>query len=391
MAKLSMIVTFLMTVLGTFGGAHLVVWWRLVRQTQLPTAAASAASAALFVGAFAMPLSLALVRRAPQAVGQAPLWVSFVWMGSFFYLFLATLSAWLLEAGVRLVQPPWLAQLPAATLPRLGAGFAVVVAVCATLAALDNVRRGPYLTVTEVPLARLPATMDGLRVVQLSDVHVAGLLKRDYVERVVALAMAQKPDVVVLTGDLVDGDVPELEADIAPLGALKAPLGTYVITGNHEYYSGADAWLAHYARLGMRPLRNEHVVLARGGAAIDLAGIDDWTAHNFGHGHGADLDRALRGHDPARCVVLLAHQPRAAAEAEAKGVDLLLSGHTHGGQLWPFGYLVRLVQPYLQGLSRLGKLSIYVNRGTGYWGPPMRLGAPAEVSLLVLRARPDAP
>jgi predicted MPP superfamily phosphohydrolase len=186
---------------------------------------------------------------------------------------------------------------------------------------------------------------------------------------------------VCITGDLVDGSVGELGHLVAPLADLRAKDGVFFVTGNHEYYSGADAWIAHVRKLGVRVLRNERVPI-RGEQGFDLAGIDDATAHHFGH--GADLRGALRGRDPSRAVVLLAHQPKAIAEAADLGVDLQLSGHTHGGQLFPFNYLVKLQQPYVDGLHARAKTQIYVSRGTGWWGPPMRVMAPAEITRLTL-------
>jgi predicted MPP superfamily phosphohydrolase len=193
--------------------------------------------------------------------------------------------------------------------------------------------------------------------------------------------------VVVVTGDLVDGSVDRLRHAVAPLVELKARHGCFFVTGNHEYYSGAVAWCRHLTTLGLRVLRNERVEIGRDGCVFDLAGIDDYSAHGFGHGHGADLARAVEGRDRSRALVLLAHQPRAVAEAQRHGVDLQLSGHTHGGQIWPFHLLVRLQQPVVSGLVKLGQTFLYVSNGTGYWGPPMRLGAPAEVTEIVLRSQ----
>jgi predicted MPP superfamily phosphohydrolase len=159
----------------------------------------------------------------------------------------------------------------------------------------------------------------------------------------------------------------------------------YFVTGNHEYYSGAAPWCEELARLGIKVLRNERVIIGDAEASFDLAGIDDAHARDFGDGHGADLARAVHGRDPARELVLLAHQPRAVFEAVVHGVGLQLSGHTHGGQIWPWNWLVRLQQPVVAGLARFGDTQVYVSRGTGYWGPPMRLGAPAEITRVTLR------
>ncbi|MCO4762426.1 MAG: metallophosphoesterase [Myxococcales bacterium] len=263
-------------------------------------------------------------------------------------------------------------------------------ALLAGSAALHSATRDPKVQRVEVTLDRLPKELDGFKIVQISDLHVSATIKRPYVERVVAMANELAPDLVALTGDLMDGSVPLLRDDMAPIGDLKSTHGSYFCTGNHEYYSGVEPWLVELRRLGVRVLRNERV----GVVGLDVAGIDDAQAARFGGDHGPDLKKALAGRNPERPVVLLAHQPKAIDEATEMGVDLVLSGHTHGGQIWPFGFLVRLAQPYVAGLHthRLGgrATQIYVSRGTGYWGPPMRLGAPHELTLITLRSAEDA-
>jgi predicted MPP superfamily phosphohydrolase len=185
----------------------------------------------------------------------------------------------------------------------------------------------------------------------------------------------------------VDAGVDELREEVAPLADLVTEQGVFFVTGNHEYFSDARAWVRHLPTLGVDVLRNERVAIRRGGASFDLAGIDDRTAAVSGvPGHGADLDAALDGRDDATPVVLLAHQPVMVEQARAAGVDLQLSGHTHGGQLWPFDYLIRLDQPSVGGLSRHGDTQLYVTSGAGYWGPPMRVGARPEVTVVELRS-----
>jgi predicted MPP superfamily phosphohydrolase len=214
--------------------------------------------------------------------------------------------------------------------------------------------------------------------------HIGLTIGRDFVEDVVRKVNALEPDIVAITGDLIDGSVEDLGAAVAPLGEIEARLGTFFVTGNHEYYSGADSWLAFLGTLDIRVLRNEHVELSKDGEAIHLAGVDDWTAHQFGNGHGSDMARAMAGRDASKPVILLAHQPIQFDEARAHGVDLQISGHTHGGQIFPFGLLTRLAQPFLSGLHQRGDSQIYVSSGTGYWGPPMRIAAPAEITLIEL-------
>jgi len=266
----------------------------------------------------------------------------------------------------------------------LGAGIALVAGGAGTLAARSGLTELVVKNV-EVELARLPEAMAGTTIVQLSDIHVGSTIQREYIERVVHAANSLDADLIVITGDLVDGSVEQLREHVAPLANLKAKHGVFFVTGNHDYYSGATAWCAEVERLGIRVLRNERVSIGNGDASFDLAGVDDYSAARFGHGHGPDLEKALAGRDPGREVVLLAHQPRQIYEAERKGVGLMLSGHTHGGQIFPWNFFVRLQQPVVAGLARFGDSQVYVSCGTGYWGPPMRLGAPAEVTKIVLQ------
>jgi uncharacterized protein len=196
-----------------------------------------------------------------------------------------------------------------------------------------------------------------------------------------------QPDVVAITGDLVDGSVAELGAAVAALGDLKAKHGVYFVTGNHEYYAGAHEWVAYLGTLGIRVLRNERVTIGEGESAFDLAGVDDWTAGQHASDHGHDLPKALAGRDESRELVLMAHQPRSITEAAERGVGLQLSGHTHAGQIWPWRYFVYLQQPFVAGLAKRKDTWIYVSPGTGYWGPPMRLGSRAEITRVILERR----
>lgn len=247
--------------------------------------------------------------------------------------------------------------------------------------------RGEHEVVdVEVPLARLPKALDGFSIVQLSDLHVGMTIDRAFVQRVVDHANRLSPDLVALTGDLVDGPVKELRDDIAPLAGLRAKHGVYSVTGNHEYYAGADPWIAEITRLGVRYLRNEMVTIGDGDETFHLAGVDDHGARRY-RGHGEDLATALADRDPARALVLLAHQPRQVRRAAKHGVDLQLSGHTHGGQIWPWHYIVSLQQGgLLAGRYTHGATQLYVTRGCGYWGPPVRLLAPLEITRVILRA-----
>jgi hypothetical protein len=244
-------------------------------------------------------------------------------------------------------------------------------------------RVAPVVEVT-VPLAGLPKELEGFTIAQISDLHVGPTIKRNFVTAIVERVNRLKADMIAITGDVVDGSVPDLAQHTEPLARLESRHGTYFVTGNHEYYSGAHAWIRELERLGARVLMNEHVVLDHDGAALTVAGVTDWSAHHFDPSHKSDPHAAVEGAPAHAPKVLLAHQPRSALFAEPAGFHLQLSGHTHGGQFWPWNLLVRLQQPFTAGLNRLGRLWVYTSRGTGYWGPPMRFGVPSEITRIRL-------
>ena len=240
----------------------------------------------------------------------------------------------------------------------------------------------PQVVHADVPLAGLPAEFEGLRVALISDLHVGPSRGRAFTQRVVDLVNAESPDLVLIAGDLVDGTVGLVGPDLTPLSQLSAPLGVFGVSGNHEFYADdGGRWLDVWDDLGIRTLRNERVMLSRGTEQIRLAGIHDYSSPSP---YEPDLPAALDGGDPDSFTLLLAHQPRQALEASDLGVDLQLSGHTHGGQLWPFGFLVGLQQPQVEGLGMIGDTAIYTTRGAGAWGPPMRVGAAPEVTIVTL-------
>jgi uncharacterized protein len=253
-----------------------------------------------------------------------------------------------------------------------------------TLVGYFMARRVAPVRRIQVPLAGLAPELEGFTIAQISDVHVGPTIRRDFVEAMVDRVNGLQADMVAITGDVVDGSVRELAPHTEPLGRLASRHGTYLVTGNHEYYSGAHGWIHEFRRLGARVLLNEHVVLKRAGASVAVAGVTDYSAHHFDPGHRSDPHGAIAGAPADAVRILLAHQPRSAHHAERAGYHLQLSGHTHGGQFWPWNFFVPLQQPFTAGLNRLGKLWIYINRGTGYWGPPMRFGIPSEITLIEL-------
>lgn len=381
--------------LSLVGAVHYYLWARLVRDPGLSPQLHRGLTLLFWALFVTVPLGLVLARMIEGGAGRTFLWVSFTWLGMVLLLFVVVGALDLLRAGTLLGWHAFESQGHADAerrhlLSRLLAGAAAVIAGGLGFASLRSGLSGAMAHEIRVRLARLPSELDGTTIVQLSDVHVGPTLQRAFIEEIVRKTNALSPDVIAITGDLVDGSVDALRHHIEPLKDLRARYGVFFVTGNHEYYSGAEEWCAELTRLGIRVLRNERVAIGSGEASYDLAGIDDYHAEQFGGGHGADLERATAGRDPSRELVLLAHQPRAVFEASERGVGLQLSGHTHGGQIWPWNWLVRLQQPVVSGLARFGETLIYVSNGTGYWGPPMRLGAPAEITKVVLLAPEEA-
>ncbi|HEX6276271.1 MAG TPA: metallophosphoesterase [Polyangiaceae bacterium] len=369
------------------GGVHYYVWLRLVRDPALPPMAFRVLTGVL-LGLFVLvPVSFFL-RRSEASFTVPVVWVASVWLGILLLLFFTLLAGDVLRGAAllatKLTNDGPVDPARRTVLARILAVGVTLVTASLSLAAVRSGLARVALRDIDVRLKRLPGRMNGTVIVQLTDVHVGPTIGREFIEEIVELTNAATPDVVAITGDLVDGSVAELRDHVAPLAKLRARYGVYFVTGNHEYYSGADDWCRELERIGIRVLRNERVTIGEGDDSFDLAGIDDHGASGFGGDHGADLPRAVRGRDPARELVLLAHQPRAVFDAVKHGVGLQLSGHTHGGQIWPWNYFVRLQQPVVSGLARFGETLVYVSNGTGYWGPPMRLAAPAEVTRIRL-------
>jgi predicted MPP superfamily phosphohydrolase len=378
---------FLLVFSALVASLHYYLWHRMVRAPELRPRAQAWGKRLLIGFGVAMPLSMFLVQILPRSVGT---WISFVvytWMGLgamlVSVLFLTELMRGAVHVSSRVLSRP-LDKDRRTFLSRTIAGSAGMItfgmAGSGAVSALGEVA----LKKVNISLRRLPKELSGMRVVQLSDVHIGPTIGKQWLAEIVGRVNALEPHLVVITGDLVDGSVEALREHTAPLGDLRAKYGVYFCTGNHEYYSGVEAWMKELERLHVRVLHNERVSIGEGDASFDLAGVDDWTGGTYVKGHGPNIKKALEGRDPSRELVLLAHQPRQIFEARDEGVGLQLSGHTHGGQIFPITMLVRLNQPFVAGLDRLGDTQIYVSRGTGYWGPPMRVGAPAEITLLEL-------
>ena len=340
--------------------------------------------AMLLASALLMPMALLARRVRTQPRADRLAWAGALAMGLFSSLFVLTLLRDALLFAVAFVA--WVAPGTLA-LGEVASGTAAAVpllGLAVTLWGFVNARRTAAVVSVDVPIADLPSGLHGFTIAQISDIHVGPTIKRAYLKRIVEAVNRLDADMVAVTGDLVDGSVRELAGHVAPLGALSSRHGTFFVTGNHEYYSGAPAWVTELRRLGLNVLMNEHVVLQHGDASLLVAGVTDFSAHHFDPAQRSDPQAALAGAPEAGTRVLLAHQPRSAEAAERAGFHLQLSGHTHGGQFLPWNLFVRFQQPFTAGLHKLRRLWVYTSRGTGYWGPPKRFGAPSEITRLRL-------
>ncbi|HEU5073358.1 MAG TPA: metallophosphoesterase [Polyangiaceae bacterium] len=382
MSRLLSFRVFFLLMTSIVGGAHYFVWVRLIRDAQLAPGVHRALTLLLVFLFLLIPGTLLSFRSLSPESAKPLSFLAFGWLGLLLFVFTLLLVGELARGLVALgrlvvdAAPPDPSR--RAALARLFAGAVTLATLGLGAAALRSGLARVAVKRVDVALSRLPETMRGTTIAQLTDVHIGPTIGKDFLEDIVARTNQIQPDIVAITGDLVDGSVEDLRQHVAPLRDLKARYGVYFVTGNHEYYSGTEEWCEELERLGIRVLRNERVSIGDGAAAFDLAGVDDYSAGS------PDLAKALAGRDSSRELILLAHQPKAIHEAERLGVGLQLSGHTHGGQLWPWKYLVRLQQPVVSGLEQIGRALIYVSNGTGYWGPPMRLGAPAEITQIVL-------
>jgi predicted MPP superfamily phosphohydrolase len=360
---------------------HAYVGWRLLPELAPATLALVATTLWLAASFVATPLWPIARRVTRQPLKDRLTFFSMLALGSFSSLLVLTFFR-----DVALLAAAAIGATSFEGAVRTQGALAVpLLAAVATIVGFINARRRARVRRVDIPIAGLPAALNGFSIAQISDLHVGATIKREYLERVVDAVNDLHADMIAVTGDLVDGSVRDLARHTEPLSRLAARHGTFFVTGNHEYYSGATAWIRELRRLGLSVLMNEHVVLLHGGAAVVVAGVTDYNAGLFDPAQRSDPAAAMKG-APGNAGVrlLLAHQPRSAFAAAPAGFDLQLSGHTHGGQFFPWNFVVRLFHPFTAGLHRLGKLWVYISRGTGYWGPPKRLGAPSEITYLRL-------
>lgn len=376
----------LITAITLIALLHTYIGLRLIPALNLGVTGEIVAVAGLAMSTALIPLGLLArrLRRWRDGLG----WAGLLATGLFSSLLVLTLlrdliliPAWFLVSGTAFYG-----------LSHVSAIVAPVLALLVTVAGLVNARRLARVVEVEIPFAGLPETFDNFTIAQISDVHVGPTIKRGYLQAIVNRVNQLEADMIAITGDLVDGRVAQLAGHVEPLAQLSARYGSYFVTGNHEYYSGVHEWLGEIRRLGVKTLLNEHVILRRGPHSLVVAGVTDFSAHTIEPAHRSDPLGALAGAPgDAPFRILLAHQPRSAHAAARAGYQLQLSGHTHGGQFLPWNFFVRFQQPFTAGLRRIDNLWVYTSRGTGYWGPPKRLGAPSEITLIRLVKRTDRP
>ncbi len=383
--------------------SYTYIGWRLIKPSTFPVRKKRLAWAILLIMPLLVPLSFLLqITMEGSSWSDVLGWVAYISMGFFSLLFALLLTRDLFWGIVRIVRK--IASLIRAisirkpipgndpTDPERRQFFVqsmnlgiVGLSTLMTGFGIYEARRQATLVEVSVPIAGLPRDFDGYRIAQITDIHVGPTIKRDYVEMVADEVNRLDADMIALTGDLVDGSVPGLRDDVAPLRDLDAPDGKYFVTGNHEYYSGVMPWIDEIDRMGFTVLMNEHRILRKGPAGIVLAGVTDYHAGRFVESHASDPTEAIAGAPEGLVRILLAHQPRSIHAASRLKYDLQISGHTHGGQYLYGNLLVAMSQPYLKGLHLHEGTWIYISTGTGYWGPPLRLGVPSEITVITLK------
>ncbi len=365
--------------LSLAGGLHWAVWALITEASAPDSLFAIGLGVYLCLSTLAIPIGFMSLRARNPRWGAVMSWTGLLALGLFSSLLvLALLRAALLPAlgGLGVDVLDW---------TDASAWGVVALALLVTIAGLVVARMSPAVVHVDIALDGLPEGLHGFRIVQITDIHVGPTIRRGHLQRIVDKVNALQADLVAITGDVVDGDVATLQAHVAPLQQLQAREGVALVLGNHELYSGAQAWVIEFRRLGLRVLLNEHVIVRRGGATLAVAGVTDHTTGRFFAELASDPHAAIRGEGESADVrLLLAHQPLSAPAGADAGYHLALHGHTHGGQWWPWNHFVRMQQPVVKGLHRFGQMWSYTSVGTGYWGPPKRHFR-SEITLLTLR------
>ena len=377
--KLRLILGWGSLILAVGLSTHYYLWKRLVQDPGWPDSWTSWATAAIVCLGLAFPVTYPVTLRFGPVFPRFVVLGTYAWLGCAYYILFSFLAIDAVRGVAGALGSPGTGD------GRTRFALAVCIGLAVAATAFRQARRGPVLERVVVRLAELPEGLRGLCIAQISDVHIGSLPPSGYLRGIVDQVRAARPDLVVLTGDLIEERVSHFGAELAPLADLEASLGVFFVTGNHDYYAGISDVVSELGRLGVKVLRNERVRLTRSGSPLDLAGVDDPTGAAFPD-HGPRYEEALAGRDTGVPVIVLAHDPRSIEETSRYGIDLQMSGHTHGGQIWPGRYLVRLITPYLEGLYHLENgAQIYVTRGAGNLGLPMRLWRRAAITLIELQ------
>lgn len=366
-------------------GCYFMTWYatkRLLGDLSLSDEDAFVWEAIMAVCTIAVPLSMFAPWIRNKPLQSAISWIGLPLMGFLSTLVVLTVLRDFFLWGVAEYRSGDMLRYPEAT-----AGWVISGAIFLSVLGFFNARRTPRAKHFKHEHKTIPEDFDGYRVVQISDVHVGPTIGRGHVAKIVRAVNKLKPDAVVITGDLVDGHPEALEPAMAPFRELRARHGVFFVPGNHDYYSGIHRWMPVYSRLGFKPLMNAHHLIKQKGSVLVMAGVTDHKAHLFAPDHKSCGHKALEGAPSDAPVIMLAHQPVQAKDMPSEKITLQLSGHTHGGQFWPWSLAVPLQQPQTAGFSTKLGHPVYVNRGTGYWGPPKRILSPSEITLITLHSR----
>lgn len=384
MAIRILIIVAILVAFNVYAGARVIARWPLAGQHLM-------IAWGIVIGLVALQLLAFFGNRTwfpvlNQSEGGAAVVIALNWISYIAFGVMTAFVAMVLVTDIvtfiwkKVAPPENLVDFDRRTLIALGA-----VALGTSVLGIFQARSGPLVKRVEVALRNLPKAFDGFTIAQVSDLHVGPTVRKPYTQNVVDIVNGLKPDMIALTGDFSDGSVDDLAAHMAPIGDLKAPHGMYFVTGNHEYFSDPMGWIAEFGRLGAHVLNNAHRVIKRDGQSLVVAGVTDYSTRGLPNDHASSAKRAVAGAPEGAPRIILAHQPASYEDCHAAGCDLQLSGHTHSGQYFPFNLMIGFFHRFARGLNRFEDMWIYVNQGTGYWGPPLRTTVPSEITLITLK------